>query len=139
MCFKDPASHPYITEKEKAYLMKEIGELHRDDSLPPIPWKLMFKSVPVIALVLSQIGHGFGYFMMVTDLPKYMSDVLKFNVKQNGIYSSMPYVAMWITSIMFGCFGDWTIKKGYSSVTNSRKIFTTLCRNLNQITIEIMI
>ena len=129
MCHKDPASHPYITEKEKTYLKQELGELHRDNSLPPVPWKLVVTSVPVIALIIAQIGHGFGYFTMVTDLPKYMSDVMKFNVKENGIYSSMPYIAMWVTSILFGCFGDWTIKKKYLSVTNCRKIFTTLCRN----------
>lgn len=130
MCYKDPESHPYITEREKAYLKQELGALERDKSLPSTPWRLILTSVPMMALVTAQIGHGFGYFTIVTDLPKYMSDVMRFNVKENGIYSSMPYVAMWVSSIAFGFFSDWIIKKNLLSVTNSRKLFTTLGEKL---------
>lgn len=40
--------------------------------------------MPVIALVFAQIGHDWGFYMMTTDLPKYMKGVLKFDVKKNG-------------------------------------------------------
>ena len=76
--------------------------------------------------VLAQIGHGIGYFTVVTDLPKYMSDVLKFNVKENGFYSSMPYVAMWICTLIFSVISDYCINKKYLGITNSRKLYTTL-------------
>lgn len=76
--------------------------------------------------VITQIGHGFGYFTVVTDLPKYMSDVLKFNVKENGLYTSLPYLGMWITTMVCSVISDWCINKGYVSITNSRKIYTTL-------------
>lgn len=76
--------------------------------------------------VIAQIGHGIGYFTVVTDLPKYMSDVLKFNVKENGFYSSLPYVAMWICTMIFSVVSDWSFSKGYIGITNSRKLFTTL-------------
>ena len=109
-------------------MKQELGELQRDKTLPSTPWRLILTSVPLMALVTAQIGHGFGYFTIVTDLPKYMSDVMRFNVKENGIYSSMPYVAMWVSSIIFGCFSDWIIKRKFLSVTNSRKLFTTLGR-----------
>jgi ACS family sodium-dependent inorganic phosphate cotransporter len=55
-----------------------------------------------------------------------MADVLKFNIKQNGLYSTLPYVAMWIMSILFGTISDWCLTKGYISLTKSRKIYTTL-------------
>lgn len=76
--------------------------------------------------VTAQLGHSFGYFTVVTDLPKYMADVLKFNIKENGLYSTLPYVAMWIMSILFGSFSDWMLTKKWLSITNSRKLFTTL-------------
>lgn len=63
---------------------------------------------------------------MVTDLPKYMSDVLHFSIKQNGLYSSMPYLMMWIVSITSGILGDWLIKTGKLGITNSRKLFTSI-------------
>ena len=76
--------------------------------------------------VTAQIGHGIGYFTVVTDLPKYMSDVLKFNVKENGFYSSLPYIAMWISTMIFSIISDFCVNKNYIGITNSRKLYTTL-------------
>lgn len=70
ICYKDPESHPFIKEKEKEYLRREMGTLGRDKSLPPTPWKAILTSVPMMALVCAQIGHDFGFFIMATDLPK---------------------------------------------------------------------
>lgn len=61
---------------------------------------------------------------MVTDLPKYMSDVLRFSIKDNGIYSSLPYLFMWVVSILTGFLSDWLIVKKYLGITNARKVFT---------------
>lgn len=55
-----------------------------------------------------------------------MNDVLKYNIKENGFYSSMPYIAMWICTMIFSVISDWCIKKDYIGVTNSRKLYTTL-------------
>lgn len=90
---------------------------------------MIFTSAPMIALVCAQIGHDWGFFIMVTDLPKYMSDVLHFSIKSNALYSSMPYMAMWIVSITTGILGDWLIKAGYLGITFSRKLFTTIGRD----------
>jgi MFS transporter, ACS family, solute carrier family 17 (sodium-dependent inorganic phosphate cotransporter), other len=80
----------------------------------------------MIALIFAQVGHDWGFFIMVTDLPKYMADVLNFPIKENGFYSSMPYALMWIVAIGSGFLGDWMITNKKISVTNSRKLFTTI-------------
>ncbi|CAO1319250.1 unnamed protein product [Diamesa serratosioi] len=126
ICYKDPESHPFISDEEKIYLKKEMGTLERDKTLPATPWKAILTSVPMMALVCAQIGHDFGFFIMVTDLPKYMSDVLKFAIKENGLYSSLPYACMWIVSITTGFLSDYIIKKKYINITNARKLFTTI-------------
>lgn len=66
---------------------------------------------------------------MVTDLPKYMAEVLHFDVKENGIWSSVPYVLMWIVSMSSGWVCDWIIHRGYLSITYARKVFTTIGKN----------
>ncbi|CAG9798969.1 unnamed protein product [Chironomus riparius] len=125
LCYKDPESHPFISDKEKSYLKKELNQLSRDKAIKKTPWLKICTSVPMIALVVAQLGHSFGYFTVVTDLPKYMADVLKFKIKENGLYSTLPYVAMWIMSIIFGTISDWMLTKKWISLTNSRKLFTT--------------
>jgi ACS family sodium-dependent inorganic phosphate cotransporter len=126
ICYKDPGSHPFISDQEKAYLEKEMGQLTRDNTLPPTPWKYILTSIPMLVLICAQIGHDFGFYIMVTDLPKYMNDVLRFPIKENGLYSSLPYLCMWIVSVSTGFLGDWIVTHKYVSITNSRKLFTTI-------------
>lgn len=71
-----------------------------------------------------QIGHDWGFYALVTDLPKYMNDVLLLPVKENGLYSALPYLVMWIVSVTMGFLSDWLIVRDYLSITNARKLFT---------------
>jgi hypothetical protein len=48
--------------------------------VPPIPWREIAKSVPVWGLIFAQVGHDWGFYTLLTDLPKYFKDVLKFSV-----------------------------------------------------------
>ncbi|KAJ6646401.1 putative inorganic phosphate cotransporter [Pseudolycoriella hygida] len=126
ICYSDPESHPFISDKEKDFLKKELGQLERDKTLPPTPWKAILTSVPMMALVCAQIGHDWGFYVMVTDLPKYMADVLRFTISENGLYSSLPYLLMWIVSISTGFLSDFLIVRNYLSITNARKVFTAI-------------
>lgn len=55
-----------------------------------------------------------------------MADVLKFDIKENGLYSTLPYISMWVMSIVFGTLSDWMLKKKLIGLTASRKLFTTI-------------
>ena len=54
--------------------------------LAPIPWRQMATSVPLWGLIFAQIGHDWGFFTLVTDLPKYFKDVMKFKVFEVRIF-----------------------------------------------------
>lgn len=71
-----------------------------------------------------KIGHDWGFYIMVTDLPKYMSAVLKFPIKDNGIYSSLPYLVMWVVSVSTGFLSDYLIVRKCVTITGARKWFT---------------
>lgn len=124
-CYNNPYEHPFISEREMKYLHDRMSE-HTHKKPPPVPWRHMLKSVPVWALICAQIGHDWGFFTMVTDLPKYMSSVLHYSISSNGFYSSLPYIMMWICSILSSWLADWMITKGIMSRTNVRKLGTTI-------------
>ncbi|XP_072384181.1 putative inorganic phosphate cotransporter [Diabrotica undecimpunctata] len=124
LCYSSPEQHPFIGEKEKNFLKKEIEGI--STKKPNTPWKAMLTSAPVWALVAAQAGHDWGFFTILTELPTYMSEVLKFNIKDNGLWNSLPYIVMWVCSLSSGKLCDWMIAKGYIKVTLARKIFTTL-------------
>ncbi|CAG9798968.1 unnamed protein product [Chironomus riparius] len=124
-CSKDPESNKFITEEEKNYLRKEIGILERDTNLPPTPFKAIITSLPVWAVIISQTGMDFSFYVMTTDLPKYFSDVMRLDVEKNGLYSSLPQVLNFFTAMGFGLVSDYCINKKLLSVRNTRRFFTT--------------
>lgn len=143
ICYKDPESHPFVSDKEKEHLRKELGQLERDKNIKSVPWRQILTSPAIIALIFAQVkfdyvkieswyktngfyqlGHNWGFFIMVTDLPKYMNDVLKFSIKENGFYNALPFLAMWIVAQLTGFLSDFMITKGIMSITNVRKFFT---------------
>nr|CAD7199800.1 unnamed protein product [Timema douglasi] len=126
LCYNDPSSHPFISDEEKKYLDETLGSTDRGKDMTPVPWKAILTSVPLWGLIVAQIGHDWGFFTMVTDLPKYMRDVMKFNIGQNGYLSALPYLIMWFVSLGSGCLADWMIAHNKLSVTNTRKIFTSI-------------
>ncbi|GBP29673.1 Putative inorganic phosphate cotransporter [Eumeta japonica] len=128
LCYSTPNDHPYISDKEKAFLNENVDSLAmtRKQNLDPVPWKALLRSVPLWSLIIAGIGHDWGYFTMVTDLPKYMTDVLKFNVKSTGLLSALPYVFMWVAAFFFGLLCDFCVKRGYHSILSARKIYTTI-------------
>lgn len=50
--------------------------------LPPTPWKKIITSPAVWGLIIAQIGHDWGLFTIITDLPKYMKQVLHYSVAE---------------------------------------------------------
>ncbi|XP_032684299.1 putative inorganic phosphate cotransporter [Odontomachus brunneus] len=125
VCYNNPYEHPFISERELKYLHERMSE-HTHKKPPPVPWRHMLNSVPLWALVAAQVGHDWGFFTMVNDLPTYMSSVLHYPIRSNGYFSSLPYLTMWFSSLLSSWLADWMIIKGVMSRTNVRKLGTTI-------------
>ncbi|XP_064549131.1 putative inorganic phosphate cotransporter [Drosophila montana] len=123
LCTSSPSGHPCIKPKEMSYLEDLIPK--KADKLP-IPWKEMMLSKAMLAVIISQIGHDWGYYVMISCLPKYMADVLRFSIRSNGIMTSLPFLAMWISSLLCGFLADWLIRSGKISINLERKLFTLI-------------
>lgn len=102
-----------------------MGSTSRKRNLPCAPFCAMIQNKAVIALIFAQIGHDWSFYIMYTYLPKYMDNVLKFNILKSGFYSSLPSLSMWIISLSSGCLADLLINRGIFSITFTRKLFTT--------------
>lgn len=125
ICYNNPEEHPFISEKERKFLYERLSA-HTHKKPPSVPWRHLITSVPLWALIAAQIGHDWGFFTMVTDLPKYMSSVLKYSIKTNGYLSSLPYLTMWVCSMATSWLADWMITNNIMSCTNVRKLGTTI-------------
>ncbi|KAF5284284.1 hypothetical protein FQA39_LY04577 [Lamprigera yunnana] len=122
LCYSEPAQHPNITPEEKEELLQELGTAVKHK----IPWFNLVFYKPTIALTVGQGGHDVIFFFIVVSLPKYFKDVLKFNIKENGILSSIPYAALWTSSIITACLADCLINGNHLRVVTIRKLYTTI-------------
>lgn len=48
----------------------------------PTPWRAMMTSGPVWAIVSAHVLHNYTNYTMLTSLPTFMKEVLKFDIRQ---------------------------------------------------------
>ncbi|KAI9555355.1 hypothetical protein GHT06_017871 [Daphnia sinensis] len=120
-----PENDPHISEDERKFIQISIGNLQRDTTLQT-PWLAMATSVHVWAILIAHIGKSWGFSILLTELPTYLNTVLHFNMKANCLLSAMPYMAMWLCSIIFSFIADALRSKQILNTTQTRKLFNTI-------------
>lgn len=55
-----------------------------------------------------------------------MKHILHFNLFSNGVFSALPYLAMWFVGVFSGYSSDMLRRRKVLSTTNVRKLFNTI-------------
>ncbi|KAI4456291.1 solute carrier family 17 [Holotrichia oblita] len=116
----NPSQHKTISESERTRIEESLGASNEEKY--PTPWKHIFLSLPVWAIVVGYSGQYYGYTMIMTQIPTYMSGVLKFDIQSNGLLSAAPYLALWLTSFFMSYMADFLYNRKILSMTNTRKL-----------------
>lgn len=122
--FESPAVHPRISAEERNEIEDAIGAGQKGRKPSYVPWKSILTSPPVWAIILTHGASVFGFFTVVNQLPTYMKYILNFNIKENGLLSSLPYFGKYAMAVMSSYLADSLRKSGRLSTTATRKIFT---------------
>lgn len=122
LVYDSPSDHPRITEEEKHYIEQSLG---RSKQKLPIPWKSILMSLPVWSLCVAHFTASWGFYALLTCLPTYMSKIQKYEITQNGLLVSLPYLACWVTGVLSGFIADF-LKNKHLSTGVTRKLLSTL-------------
>ncbi|KAG0717344.1 putative inorganic phosphate cotransporter [Chionoecetes opilio] len=114
-----------ITKAERDYIVAAIGDTKKRKA-PPVPVRSALSSVPFWAILLSNMGSNWGFYTLLTELPLYMKNMLVQDIKSNATLSALPYLGMWIFSLVVSKVGDTLIKKEIASTTIVRKTANTI-------------
>ncbi|KAI3384765.1 hypothetical protein SNEBB_007002 [Seison nebaliae] len=120
-----PQTNRFMKQEELNYMNSHIPPVSRM-VFSQVPWKLIFTSKPIWAANFSAFTSLFGVFLMLTSVPSFMKDVLKYDIKKNGLLSSIPYILFWAICILTGLVSDIIQKKKLMTTTSVRKFFTVL-------------
>lgn len=119
--YEDPDSHPSIDADERKHIINTVWGSAGVTS-PKVPWTSIGKSLPFWAIMVAHMGQNYGYETLMTELPTFMKQILRFNIKKNGFLSAVPYLAMWGFSLGSSWVADYMISNSRMSHTAVRKI-----------------
>ncbi|KAJ8300487.1 hypothetical protein KUTeg_022006, partial [Tegillarca granosa] len=118
-----PATHRFITEVEKQYILSSIGHIHVHDKKTKIPWKSIATSMPFVACLTAHFCYNWTNYTLMTSLPIFMKEALHLDVKQNGLLSSFPFLTQVISAFIAGHGADSLRYRKILSNTAIRKLF----------------
>ncbi|GKA47700.1 ascorbate transporter, chloroplastic [Tanacetum coccineum] len=112
-----PSEDPKISAEEKKHI---LGGSVSKEPVTAIPWKLILSKPPVWALIISHFCHNWGTFILLTWMPTYYNQVLKFNLTESGLLCVLPWLTMAVFANIGGWIADTLVSRGLS-ITTVRK------------------
>ncbi|XP_068633115.1 putative inorganic phosphate cotransporter [Battus philenor] len=122
---ESPERSKIISKEELKYIQMSLGRKD-NEKRRPAPWSKIVTCLPLWAAVVAHCGQNWGFFTLMTEMPTYMAKVLDVNLKNNGVLSSLPYLAMYLLSFPMGAMTDLIIRRGWLSTSNTRRLFNTI-------------
>ena len=101
----------------------EVGRFGKETSFFQV--LRLLKQRSVLGIFLGFFAYDYTWFVYVSWLPGYLIMDRKFTVREMGIYSSIPYLAMSAIILVSGLLSDWLIRQGQSEI-RVRKTFIIL-------------
>ncbi|XP_056636501.1 uncharacterized protein LOC130445018 [Diorhabda sublineata] len=126
MVSNSPAEDSSINAKELEYIQSSISDGKIDDDDDRIPWIQMLTCRPFWAIAVANISETWGFYTLLTYLPKIMKNVLGFDLNAAGFISALPYLAMAVILQAAGQIADHLLVKKLLTVTQVRKLLTCL-------------
>ncbi|MBB6459700.1 MFS transporter [Flammeovirga kamogawensis] len=122
-----PAKHPWITDKEKKYILDGTQDDSKEKEEPQkgLSMKEILSYKASWAVLASRFFIEPIWWLFVGWMPLYLADTYGFNVKEIGFFSWVPYVGAALGSISGGYFSGKLMLRG-ASIDKARKQTITI-------------
>ncbi|EJW78960.1 major facilitator superfamily transporter [Wuchereria bancrofti] len=117
-----PENDPNISTDELTLLKR--GTKQAASSI--VPWRRILSSKAVWAIVIAHVCQNWGFYIMLTSLPRIIENLLSYDREEAGSLSSLPYFVMGAVLLTAGGFTDYLRKNYMWSTTKARKVFCCL-------------
>ncbi|KHN82704.1 Sialin [Toxocara canis] len=91
-----------------------------------IPWRQILNSKPVWAIVVAHFCENWGFYTMLTSLPRILEDLMDYQLEKAGFVSALPYLMMGVVLMLGGNFADILRDRYVWSTEKTRKYFCCL-------------
>ncbi|KAL7258974.1 hypothetical protein ACSBR1_004972 [Camellia fascicularis] len=104
---EDPELH---AEEKRLYL----GRQQLEGTCDCYSLETNLSTAPVWALIIFHFCHNWGTFILLTWMPTYYNQVLKFNLTESGLLCVLPWLTMAVFANIGGWIADTLVSKGLS-------------------------
>ena len=118
-----PKQSRWICEDEITYIEAHTGQDANMSAKkvqvpksPSPPWVAFLSSVPAWAIYVNHFANNFCVYTLMTYLPKYMDEVLGFDLTESGGIAVIPYAAQFVLMLASGSLADHLIKNKMSGM-----------------------
>lgn len=119
-----PEAHKTISPVEKEFIISSLQ--HELSSKKSVPWLSILTSLPLWSIVIAHFSYNWTFYTLLTLLPSYMKDVLRFNIQEDGYLSALPYFGCWACMMIVGQLADYLRQNQLLTTIAVRKIWTLI-------------
>jgi MFS family permease len=124
LAFDTPSEHPRISPSELEYIELNVSAEIKEHQGMKVPWKAIFTSLPAWSIGITTFGRIWVHYTFIMQGPAYMKNILNFDIQSNGIISGLPFLASYLSSVIFCYLADVLVKQKILNLTNVRKLMT---------------
>lgn len=85
--YDSPMVHPRIDPQERAFILASFGPpIDEEEHRGPLPWLKFLTCVPLWAILITQCGNSWMFYVQLTELPTYMKNILHFDIEQVSFF-----------------------------------------------------
>jgi hypothetical protein len=97
-----PGDDPLAESPLLSHSPAEIEELTFED----IPWLAFFTTPASLTLFLNHFVYSFIGFMLLTEIPAFLTDALGYDIESAGLLAVTPYAANFVSTMAFAVYFD---------------------------------
>ena len=117
-----PEDAPGIHPSELAYIRSHAASA---GPKPVVPWGKILRSRAVWVLVFNHFCSNWGFYVILSWLPRYFADVHRLDLKGAGYASLLPWIVMFAMANVGAQLADGLLRRG-RSVTFVRKLMQSI-------------
>src|SRR5260370_10441941 len=99
-----PAEHRHCNAAERRLIEDSVGI--RQSGIRRVPWRTLLRSPSLWTLSLMYVSYGYSIDIYLDWLPKYLNEHRGFDLKQIGVYASLPLLAGAAGDLLGGSTSD---------------------------------
>ncbi|XP_056641838.1 sialin [Diorhabda sublineata] len=122
-----PQKQRFISEDERDYIETSLHHEKsdsKDNTKMKMPWKAVLTSPAFLAILIAHTCSNWGWYMVLIELPLYMKNVLNFKISENAVLTAVPFLCMWVFSMILSKTLDSLRGKNIINTTVARKVAT---------------